>query len=164
MLLSPSLWRIFSSKILYHILSSQEGVQQGDPQGPLLLCLAIYPLILACQFQLKIAYMDDITLVVLQQWSLPVSPWWKPKYTIWLGPQWKEMWDYYNRWPHCKNFSPTIYSSHSIIFHTAWTRYEWWSTETIKWPGKSYFHTRPDHFIWCPCFTSSFFQRTSAAA
>ena len=51
-------------KFFNHIMSSQ-GVQQGDPLGPLLFCLSIHPLLLACQSQLKIAYMDDITLVGL---------------------------------------------------------------------------------------------------
>ena len=42
-------------------MSSQE-VQQGDPLGPLLFCFSIHPLLLECQSQLKIAYMDEITL------------------------------------------------------------------------------------------------------
>ena len=49
-------------KFFNHTLLSQEGVQQGDPLGPLLFCLSIHPLLLACGSQLKIAYMDDITL------------------------------------------------------------------------------------------------------
>jgi hypothetical protein len=41
---------------------SDEGIQQGDPLGPLLFCMAIHPLMLSCKSPLKIAYMDDITL------------------------------------------------------------------------------------------------------
>jgi hypothetical protein len=44
------------------VILSQEGVQQGDPLGPLLFCLAIHPIILSCKSLLRIAYMDDITL------------------------------------------------------------------------------------------------------
>ena len=49
-------------KFFNHTVSSQEGVQQGDPLGPLLFCLPIHTLLLACQSQLKMAYIDDITL------------------------------------------------------------------------------------------------------
>ena len=49
-------------KFFNHTVSSQEEVQQGDLLGPLLFRLSIHPLLLACQSQLKIAYMDDITL------------------------------------------------------------------------------------------------------
>ena len=49
-------------KFFNQAVSSQEGVQQGDLLGPLLFCLSIHPLLLACQSQLKIACMDDITL------------------------------------------------------------------------------------------------------
>ena len=42
-----------------HILSSQEGVQQGDPLGPLLFCLAIHPLVKKLSSELKIFYLDD---------------------------------------------------------------------------------------------------------
>jgi hypothetical protein len=41
---------------------SQEGVQQGDPLGPLLFCLSIHPMLLSCKSKLKISFMDDITL------------------------------------------------------------------------------------------------------
>lgn len=49
-------------KFFNHIILSDEGAQQGDPLGPLLFCLSIHPLLRACRSQLKIAYMDDITL------------------------------------------------------------------------------------------------------
>ena len=42
-----------------HILFSQEGVQQGDPLGPLLFCLAIHPLIKKLKSELRIFYLDD---------------------------------------------------------------------------------------------------------
>ena len=49
------------SHLFYHdtLLLSQEGVQQGDPLGPLLFCLAIHPLILRLQSELSIFYLDD---------------------------------------------------------------------------------------------------------
>jgi hypothetical protein len=53
-----------SSHLIFdnHIIESAEGVQQGDPLGPLLFCLAIQPLLSCCQSELKIGYLDDITL------------------------------------------------------------------------------------------------------
>jgi hypothetical protein len=42
-----------------HILLSQEGVQQGDPLGPLLFCLAVQPLVNKLQSELKIFCLDD---------------------------------------------------------------------------------------------------------
>ena len=45
-----------------HSTSSLEGIQHGDPRGPLLFCLSIHPLLLSCESKFKIAYMDDITL------------------------------------------------------------------------------------------------------
>ena len=41
---------------------SEEGVQQGDPLGPLLFCLCLHPIILNLQCDLRIGYMDDVTL------------------------------------------------------------------------------------------------------
>ena len=34
------------------LLSSEEGVQQGDPLGPLLFCITIHPLLAGCQCEL----------------------------------------------------------------------------------------------------------------
>lgn len=45
-----------------NVISSQEGVQQGDPLGPLLFCLVIHPLLCSLSAKLKIGYLDDITL------------------------------------------------------------------------------------------------------
>ncbi|KAL0223241.1 hypothetical protein P9112_002631 [Eukaryota sp. TZLM1-RC] len=49
------------------ILSSSSGVQQGDPLGPLLFCLAIHPILLQIQEMLPslklMAYMDDVVLI-----------------------------------------------------------------------------------------------------
>ena len=41
------------------ILLSQEGVQQGDPLGPLLFCLVIHPLVKKLKSELRIFYLDD---------------------------------------------------------------------------------------------------------
>jgi hypothetical protein len=43
------------------IVLSCEGVQQGDPLGPLF-CLAIHPLLTTLTSKLRIGYLDDITL------------------------------------------------------------------------------------------------------
>jgi hypothetical protein len=45
-----------------HVIESTEGVQQGDPLGPLLFCLAIHPLLLNIQSEFRIGYLDDITI------------------------------------------------------------------------------------------------------
>ena len=41
------------------VIMSQEGVQQGDPLGPLLFCLAIQPLVKKLQSELTLFYLDD---------------------------------------------------------------------------------------------------------
>ena len=40
---------------------SEEGVQQGDPLGPLLFCLTVHPLLCENNLQLCIGYLDDFT-------------------------------------------------------------------------------------------------------
>ena len=45
-----------------HTISSSEGVQQGDPLGPLLFCLVIQPTLQQLQSEFKAAYLDDITI------------------------------------------------------------------------------------------------------
>ena len=45
-----------------HILQSEEGVQQGDPLGPLLFCLTIHPLVSQLRSEFKVFYLDDGTL------------------------------------------------------------------------------------------------------
>ena len=45
-----------------HVLQSEEGVQQGDPLGPLLFCLAIHPLVTKLTSEFKVFYLDDGTL------------------------------------------------------------------------------------------------------
>ena len=43
---------------------SQEGIQQGDPLGPLLFCLTIYPILRELESPFTIGFMDDITIGV----------------------------------------------------------------------------------------------------
>ena len=45
-----------------HTLESAEGVQQGDPLGPLLFCLTIQPLLLKLQSTFSVFYLDDGTI------------------------------------------------------------------------------------------------------
>ena len=42
------------------IISSEEGVQQGDPLDPLLFCLTIHPLISGCNCEFVTGYLDDV--------------------------------------------------------------------------------------------------------
>lgn len=57
------------SKLYYneHTLSSAQGVQQGDPLGPLLLSLSLHPLVCKiatqCKLDLNAWYLDDGTLI-----------------------------------------------------------------------------------------------------
>ena len=44
------------------VIISSEGVQQGDPLGPLLFCLAIHDLVAAIQTEFSVFYLDDGTL------------------------------------------------------------------------------------------------------
>ena len=41
---------------------SAEGVQQGDPLGPLYFCLAIHKLLLSLNCEFIVGYLDDITI------------------------------------------------------------------------------------------------------
>ena len=52
------------SELVYsgHTIYSKEGPQQGDPLGPLLFCGTINPLLQSLACNLKLAYMDDVTL------------------------------------------------------------------------------------------------------
>ena len=44
------------------IIQSAEGVQQGDPLGPLLFCLTIHPLVSQLKSELCLWYLDDTTI------------------------------------------------------------------------------------------------------
>jgi len=43
-------------------ISSAEGVQQGDPLGPLLFCLTLQPILSSLSSKLRLGYLDDVTL------------------------------------------------------------------------------------------------------
>ena len=43
-------------------LQSAEGVQQGDPLGPLLFCLSIQHIVTQLESELALFYLDDGTL------------------------------------------------------------------------------------------------------
>ena len=45
-----------------NVLSSEEGVQQGDPLGPLLFCITMQPLLSGSQCELVTGYLDDVGL------------------------------------------------------------------------------------------------------
>lgn len=65
---APSLLGYFDSaygevtllKLGEFVIDSAEGIQQGDPLGPLLFCLTIQPLLLGIQSELVSGYLDDI--------------------------------------------------------------------------------------------------------
>ena len=44
------------------IILSEEGTQQGDPLGPLEFCLVLQPLLMKLRSDLRIGYLDDLTL------------------------------------------------------------------------------------------------------
>ena len=44
------------------VIPSEEGVQQGDPLGPLLFYLTIHPMVLQLRSEFKVLYLDDSTL------------------------------------------------------------------------------------------------------
>ena len=53
------------SSILFfgdNIIESSEGVQQGDPLGPLLFCLSIHDMVSRIKSEFKVFYLDDGTL------------------------------------------------------------------------------------------------------
>src|SRR5260221_9234954 len=43
-------------------IQSAEGLQQGDPLGPLLFCLTVHEVLRNCDTDLKIGFIDDLTL------------------------------------------------------------------------------------------------------
>ena len=45
-----------------HIIQSAEGVQQGDPLGPLLFCLTIHKYVSSLTSELCVCYLDDISV------------------------------------------------------------------------------------------------------
>jgi len=44
------------------VIKSDEGLQQGDPLAPFLFCLSIHELLSNLGSEMKIAYLDDISL------------------------------------------------------------------------------------------------------
>jgi len=53
-----------SSSLFYegNIVESAEGVQQGDPLGPLLFCIVIRHILASCASAIRLGYLDDLTL------------------------------------------------------------------------------------------------------
>ena len=49
-------------EIILSVIQSAEGVQQGDPMGPLLFCLSIQQLVYKLQSELVLFYLDDGTI------------------------------------------------------------------------------------------------------
>ncbi len=49
------------------VISSEEGIQQGDPLGPLIFCLTIHPLLETLTSEFIVGYMDDITIGSLRE-------------------------------------------------------------------------------------------------
>ena len=43
-------------------ITSAEGIQQGDPIGPLLFCLSIYNIVSSLKSEYKVFYLDDGTI------------------------------------------------------------------------------------------------------
>lgn len=43
-------------------MDSSEGVQQGNPLGPLLFCITLHQFLISLGSSLQITYLDDITL------------------------------------------------------------------------------------------------------
>ena len=61
------------------LIHSCEGVQQGDPLGPLLFCLSIHHPLSALCSELRLSYLDDISLggdleVMFKQGAKDVGP------------------------------------------------------------------------------------------
>ena len=63
---SPYVYSCYSTpstlRFAHSYLSSEEDVQQGDPLGSLLFCLAIHPLILQLKAEFRVFYLDDGSL------------------------------------------------------------------------------------------------------
>ena len=55
---------VFSSDLHFgdFVLQSEKGAQQGDPLGPLYLCLVCKELLDSLKSELVLGYLDDITL------------------------------------------------------------------------------------------------------
>ena len=66
----PEIYRFVYSTYAFHStlqlgqfsIPSEEGIQQGDPLGPLEFCLSIQPLLEDSLLELVIGYLDDVTL------------------------------------------------------------------------------------------------------
>ena len=54
------------------LLLSSEGIQQGDPLGPMLFCIAIHSLVSNLESEFKVFFLDDGTLGVLLVVCLPI--------------------------------------------------------------------------------------------
>ena len=69
--LLPYVFSCYSSPSTLYLqsttLESREGIQQGDPLGPLLFCLSIQPVILQLSSEFRVFYFDDGTLGGLEK-------------------------------------------------------------------------------------------------
>jgi len=52
------------------VISSEEGAQQGDPLGPLYVCLVFKELLESLESELVLGYLDDVAEIVFQNFIL----------------------------------------------------------------------------------------------
>lgn len=68
--LCPEIYSLVSSSYISpsslfwndEVLLSAEGIQQGDPLGPLLFCLVLHQFLLPLKSPFCVAYLDDVTI------------------------------------------------------------------------------------------------------
>jgi hypothetical protein len=50
---------LFWSNVIWRQNNTETGVQQGDPLGPVLFCLALHPVIKSLKSEFNVWYLDD---------------------------------------------------------------------------------------------------------